>query len=124
MPTVINSQAAFEILRHEFNSFAEEFWGIFLNNHLEVIELKLIHRGTMDHCNVHPRDLFRQAISMNSCSIIIAHNHPSKILDPSLSDILLTKKFKKIGILIQIPILDHVIFSDTNYYSFRENLHL
>ncbi len=116
-----NSQAAFQILKNEFNQFSEEFWGIFLNNHLEIIKFKLIHRGTMDHCSVHPRDLFREALLLNSCSVIIAHNHPSKILEPSSSDIVLTKKFKKIGILIQIPILDHVIFSDTSYFSFKEN---
>ena len=56
--TIINSKAAFQILKNEFNRDAEEFWGIFLNNHLEIIEFKLIHRGTMDHCTVHPRDLF------------------------------------------------------------------
>ncbi len=119
--TIINSRAAFQILKNEFNRDAEEFWGLFLNNHLEIIEFKLIHRGTMDHCTVHPRDLFREALRLNSCAVIIAHNHPSKILDPSTSDIMLTKKFKKIGQLIQIPIIDHVIFSDSQYFSFKEN---
>ncbi len=119
--TIINSKAAFQILKNQFNRDAEEFWGLFLNNHLEIIEFKLIHRGTMDHCTVHPRDLFREALRLNSCAVIIAHNHPSKILEPSTSDIQLTKKFKKIGQLIQIPIIDHVIFSDNQYFSFKEN---
>ena len=115
MFSVSNSQSVFKLLKNQFNPDAEEFWGLFLNNHLNVIDYKLIHRGTMDSCFVHPRDLFREALRLNSCAIIIAHNHPSKNLDPSESDILLTRKFKKIGALIQIPIIDHVIFSDLNF---------
>jgi DNA repair protein RadC len=121
MSSVSNSRSAFELLKNQFNPDAEEFWGLFLNNHLEVIDCKLIHRGTVDSCTVHPRDLFREAIKLNSCAIIIAHNHPSRSLDPSTSDIQLTRKFKKIGTLIQIPIIDHMIFSDSNYYSFKEH---
>lgn len=121
MSTIKNTHAAFQILKTEFNGYAEEFWGIFLNNHLEIIEFKLIHRGTTDCCTVHPRDLFREAIKLNSCSVIIAHNHPSKKLEPSAADIQLTKKFKKIGLLVQIPVIDHLIFSDIHYFSFKEH---
>ena len=120
MSSVINSRSAFELLKNQFNPDVEEFWGLFLNNHLNVIDFKLIHRGTMDSCSVHPRDIFREAIRLNSCAIIIAHNHPSRNVDPSPADLKLTQKFKKIGQLVQIPVIDHVIFSDLNYYSFKE----
>ncbi len=120
MSSVINSRSAFELLKNQFNPDVEEFWGLFLNNHLNVIDFKLIHRGTMDSCSVHPRDIFREAIRLNSCAIIIAHNHPSRSVDPSPADLKLTQKFKKIGQLVQIPVIDHVIFSDLNYYSFKE----
>jgi DNA repair protein RadC len=121
MSCVANSHSAFDLLKQEFNSDVEEFWGVFLNNHLDVIDFKLIHRGTMDACTVHPRDLFREAIKLNSCAVIIAHNHPSRNVDPSTADIRLTKKFQKIGLLIQIPVIDHVIFSDINYFSFKQH---
>lgn len=119
--SVSNSRSAFELLKDQFNPNAEEFWGLFLNNHLSVIDFKLIHRGTVDSCSIHPRDLFREAIKLNSCAVIIAHNHPSRNIEPSVSDLKLTKKLKKIGLLIQIPVIDHVIFSDFNYYSFKEH---
>lgn len=122
MPSVSNSRSAFEILKQKFNPEAEEFWGLFLNNHLNIIDFKLIHRGTINSCSVYPRDIFREAIKLNSCAVIIAHNHPSRSVEPSLSDMRITKKFKQIGILIQIPVIDHVIFSDLNYYSFKEHL--
>ncbi len=121
MSSVSNSRSAFELLKNKFNPDAEEFWGLFLNNYLNLIDFKLIHRGTMDSCSVHPRDLFREAIRLNSCAVIMAHNHPSRSIQPSISDIKLTQKFKKIGLLIQIPVIDHVIFSDLNYYSFKEH---
>lgn len=119
--SVVNSLSAFEILKKSFNPDVEEFWGLFLNNHLDVIESKLIHRGTLDSCTVHPRDLFREAIKLNSCAVIMAHNHPSRSTEPSLSDLKLTQKFKKIGQLVQIPVIDHMIFSDIGYYSFKEH---
>ncbi len=119
--SVMNSRSAFDILKERFNPDVEEFWGLFLNNHLDVIESKLIHRGTLDSCTVHPRDLFREAIKLNCCAIIMAHNHPSRNIEPSVSDLKLTLKFKKIGQLVQIPVIDHMIFSDESYYSFKEH---
>lgn len=124
MSSIVNSQSAFQILKNKFNPDAEEFWGLFLNNHLDIIDCKLIHRGTNDRCLVHPRDLFREAVRLNSCALIIAHNHPSRSILPSTADLRLTKKFKKIGQLIQIPIIDHLIFSDLNYYSLKEHLEI
>lgn len=86
-----------------------------------MIKCVLLNRGTLDHCEVHPRDLFREAVRANAHSIIIAHNHTSRVLVPSNADMTLTKKIKRIGQLIQIPIIDHILFSDEHYYSFKEH---
>jgi DNA repair protein RadC len=120
MSQIHNSQTAFFLLKDHFNEFCEEFWLINLNTKLEVKNLKLISRGTLNFCLVHPRDLFREALLANSYAIIIAHNHPSGDVQPTGADLLLTKKLVKISKTIEIPLLDHIVFSDQLYFSFKE----
>lgn len=120
MSQIHNSQTAFTKLQSHFNESCEEFWLINLNAKLTVTNLKLISRGTLNFCLVHPRDLFREALMANSYAIIIAHNHPSLDVQPTPEDIRLTKKLIKISKIIGIPILDHLIFTDKIYFSFKE----
>lgn len=121
MSDIHNSQNAFNLLKPCFNPFCEEFWLINLNSCLAAQNLKLISRGTLNFCLVHPRDLFREALHANSYAIIIAHNHPSFNTEPTVEDLALTKKLIRISKIIEIPILDHIIFTDKEYYSFKEN---
>lgn len=121
MNQIQNSHNAFELLKHNFNPLCEEFWLITLNAQLYVINTTLISRGTLNFCLVHPRDIFRCAVRENAFSLILAHNHPSQELKPSLQDIKLTKRLLKISRLIEIPIIDHLIFSKEFYFSFKEN---
>lgn len=121
MSQIHNSQTAFKLLRSHFNGLCEEFWLINLNSCLGTQSLKLISRGTLNFCLVHPRDLFREAFMANSYAIIIAHNHPSMNTLPTPEDIKLTNKLVKISKIVQIPILDHIIFTDKDYYSFKEH---
>ena len=121
MHSIHNSHAAFEVLQSKFNSDCEEFWLIALNTNLNPHKIILISKGTLNYCLVHPRDLFREAVRENAYALIIAHNHPSGDTTPTQQDIKLTKKLCRIAKLIEIPILDHIIFTDKNYYSFNEN---
>lgn len=121
MSQIHNSHDAFELLRQHFNEFCEEFWLINLNSSLEISSLVLISRGTLNFCLVHPRDLFREALRANAYSLIIAHNHPSLNTLPTAEDIKLTKRLIKISSLIEIPILDHIIFTTDSHFSFKEN---
>lgn len=116
-----NSNDAYTLLLTRYNPDCEEFWGIFLNHQLEIIEFKLLHRGTLNYCEIHPRDLFRDAARFNAHSIIIAHNHTSSNFEPSIADIKLTKRLIKISKLIEIPIIDHIVFNDLGCFSFKEN---
>jgi DNA repair protein RadC len=70
---------------------------------------------------VHPRETFRRAITQGSASIIIAHNHPSGDVDPSDEDTAVTKLLFEAGRVIGIDVLDHVVFSDSKAFSFRDN---
>lgn len=121
MSVIDNSRQAFQHLKQHFNDCVEELWLLSLSPGLNLKGLELISRGTVNYCPIHPRDIFRQAMAKNAYAIIIAHNHPSGQIEPSLQDIQLTKKLIKISKLIEIPILDHIIFSQTEFYSFKEN---
>lgn len=122
MMSIHNSKEAYKLLAPYFNSFVEEFWVIHLNCSLIPSKPILLSRGTLSYCFVHPRDVFREAISANAHAIIIAHNHPSLNTQPTEQDIKLTKRLVRIGKLIDLPILDHIIFTDQSYFSMKENL--
>lgn len=121
MDQISNAQTAFLLLKQHFNPDCEEFWLLTLNTQLCSLNTTLLSRGTLNFCLVHPRDLFRKAISDNAYQIIIAHNHPSRCVKPTDADIQLTKRLKKISKLVEIPIIDHIIFSNESYFSFKEN---
>lgn len=115
------AQKAFELLSKNYNPYAEEFWGVYLTHQMELIKTVMLHKGTLNSCKIHPRDLFREAVCANSYAIIIAHNHTSQSIEPSLEDIRITKKLLKCSKIMEIPILDHVIFTKDNFYSFSES---
>jgi len=121
MSSIHNSQKAFQLLQKQFNPDCEEFWLISLKTDLTSHHFTLIAKGTLNYCAVHPRDLFREAIRSNAYAMIIAHNHPSLDVRPTTEDIQLTKKLVRLAKMLEIPILDHIIFSDSTYFSFKEN---
>ncbi|MBC7466543.1 MAG: JAB domain-containing protein [Bdellovibrio sp.] len=121
MSQIHNSRFAFDLLKTKFNPDAEEFWLLTLNSSLTLTGTLLIAKGTLNYCSVHPRDLFRECLRANAFAFIMAHNHPSLDVQPSDEDIKLTNRFLKIAKLLEIPMLDHLVFTDTAYYSFKEN---
>lgn len=82
--------------------------------------ISVIGVGSLNSAIVHPREVYKTAILSNSASIIIAHNHPSGITDPSNEDIILTNRLDEAGKIIGIKLLDHLIIGYGKYYSFRE----
>jgi DNA repair protein RadC len=97
----------------------EHFFGIYLSTRNTVIKVELISLGTLNASLIHPRELFRPAIIKSANQIIILHNHPSGEVEPSESDIATTERLKKVGELLGIKILDHIIFAKSKkYYSF------
>ncbi|MDG0814746.1 JAB domain-containing protein [Bdellovibrio svalbardensis] len=122
MTNEVNSSLhAFETLKQYFNPYAEEVWAVALNSHLQVLGREMIFRGTADQCLIHPRDIFRFLILSNASSFILAHNHPSKEVLPSDQDLILTRKIHNAGVLFQIPLQDHIIFSKEKYFSMADH---
>ncbi|MCK5736037.1 MAG: JAB domain-containing protein, partial [Spirochaetaceae bacterium] len=81
---------------------------------------RVISRGILDRTLVHPREVFVDPLSDRAAAIVCGHNHPSGICDPSPEDRELTRRLKESGELLGIPLLDHVIFTHSSYYSFLE----
>lgn len=80
-----------------------------------------VSRGNINSSIVHPREVYKRAMLSNSCSIIVAHNHPSGDPSPSKEDINITKRLKECGDILGIQLLDHIIIgSKERYISFKE----
>jgi DNA repair protein RadC len=114
-----------DILRLEdaIDQDKEHFYVMHINprQHINLVELVAI--GTLNQAEVHPRETFRRAIVEGSYSIIVAHNHPSGDVTPSDNDITVTTRLHKAGEILQIPFLDHIIFTAQNgqFFSFKDN---
>ncbi len=99
----------------------ENFYVILLDVKNNIICYKKMFVGTINKSIVHPREIFKYAIDNLAVSIIIVHNHPSGDTSPSNEDIYITNNIAKIGEIIGIKLLDHVIMSKYGFYSFYEN---
>lgn len=94
---------------------------ICLNTKNNILKKEIIFIGGLNACLVDPKVIFRKALKNNSSSIIIAHNHPSGILEPSTEDINLFKVLKQGGNLLDIKVLDSIIFNKKTFYSLRDS---
>ena len=102
------------------NELQEKFLVLYLDNRHQLIDKKTIFIGTVNSSQIHSRDVFREAVKLNASSLIIIHNHPAGSLKPSKEDIFLTNQFIRIGKIMGIPVIDHLIISINGYYSFLE----
>ncbi len=91
-----------------------------LNGAGEVIETRTITVGLLNHSLVHPREVFADAIADRAASVILTHNHPSGVLEPSPQDIAITGQISRAGELLGIPVLDHIIVSEKGFLSMKE----
>ena len=98
----------------------EEFWIILLSQSNHVLHKTCVSKGGMTSTIADVRVIFREAISKRATGIIAAHNHPSGTLKPSQPDRILTKKLKETGVILDIPLIDHLIVSNEGYVSFAD----
>jgi DNA repair protein RadC len=99
----------------------EEFWILFLNRSNKVINRMKLSQGGISGTVTDVRIVMKKAIEYLASGIIVCHNHPSGNLNPSESDSKITQKIKEAGNLMDIQLLDHLIISDKDYYSFADN---
>lgn len=108
-------------IRHYADREQEHFLCATINGANEVINVRVVSIGLIDRSPVHPREVFADAISDRACAIIVAHNHPNGALEPSTSDLDVTKQLKGAGEVVGISVLDHIIFNRSGYFSLLEN---
>jgi DNA repair protein RadC len=121
-PVRIKSAAdASEFLRGVLKDNAREhFMALFLDGAHQAISYATVSTGTANSAHVHARELFQPAILCGSIYIIVAHNHPSGTLNPSEEDRQITRMLVSAGWLLGIPVVDHLILSDTDFFSFYD----
>jgi len=114
--------AVWELLLPETaGSLKEEFRVLVINNKNMLIRKSIISIGTITEAIVHPREVFRDAIREGGSGIIVTHNHPSGVLTPSRQDIETTRRLVEAGKIVGIPVVDHIILTNTSFYSMKEN---
>ena len=98
----------------------EVFACLFLDNRHRVIRFDELFRGTIDGASVHPREVVRQALEHNAAALILAHNHPSGVAEPSHADRALTRRLREATALVDVRLLDHFVVGDGEVVSFAE----
>lgn len=119
--TITTPNDIFQEIRHYYNDEVEKLIVIALNGAHEVISSKVVSMGLINKTIVHPREVFADALKNRAVSIVIAHNHPSKNTEPSEDDKLVTSRITQAGDILGIRVLDHLVFSDSHFYSFLEH---
>ena len=98
----------------------EVFCCLFLDNRHRVLAFEELFRGTLNGTAVYPREVVRRALSHNAAAVILVHNHPSGVAEPSRADELLTTRLREALALIEVRLLDHLIVGDGEMVSFGE----
>lgn len=119
-----SSKNAYEAINDVLSDLPhEEFWVLYLNRKNEIIKRENISKGGVTGTVADGKIIFKNAVNLLASAVILCHNHPSGNLKPSEADIKLTKKMKEIGVIMETPVVDHIIVGNNNYFSFAdENL--
>jgi len=116
---ITSSKRVFEIMQPIIGELPhEEFWVLFLNNSNKVISKSQLSKGGISGTIVDVRLVFKVALENGATGLILCHNHPSGNLQPSDADRQITKKIKQAGDSLDVKVLDHLIITETKYYSF------
>jgi DNA repair protein RadC len=112
-PSLASPRATCDFLSAKLRDLEHEvFCCLYLDKRHRLIEYEELFRGTIDGASVHPREIVKLALQRNSAAVIVAHNHPSGIAEPSQADELITQRVKEALGLVDIRLLDHIIVGD------------
>ncbi len=116
-----NPESVVQAIRTSIKDKAKEhFKLILLNTRNKIIGISTVSIGTLNSNLVHPREVFKEAISHSAASVVFAHNHPSGDSEPSEDDLTITKRLREAGKIFGIEVIDHIIISKNGYFSFKE----
>lgn len=123
-PSIKCSQSAYDILRNHWDEdiqYRESFAVLLLSRSNKVLGFTVISKGGVAGTVADPKLIFQAALKANASAIILSHNHPSGNTEPSQNDIDLTKQIVAAGKYLDITVLDHIILTKSDYYSFGDN---
>lgn len=120
-PRLGASILAYELLKpYMLDLLREEFWILLLDKNNRLLKTLQISTGGVASTLADPKLIFKPALDHLASGIILAHNHPSGNLEPSHDDLRLTKRLATAGRILEITVVDHIIFTDDSYFSFRD----
>ncbi|MDR0656162.1 MAG: DNA repair protein RadC [Treponema sp.] len=114
----------YNLVRHNADRKQERFICLSLNGAYEVLAIRVVTIGLVNRTIVHPREVFADALLDRAAAVIVAHNHPSGHLVPSTEDDLITERLQNAAAILGINFLDHLIFSESAWYSYRQSRRL
>ncbi len=116
-----SSRDAFEIIHPVIADLAyEEFWIITLNRANRIKRTMCVSQGSVSGTVADPKKIFKMALEDNASAVILCHNHPSGLVQPSANDNLVTKKCRESGRFLELPVLDHIIVAGEKYFSYAD----
>ncbi len=120
-PVLQNPRAVRDYLAVHFAGREREVFGcLFLDNRHRLIAVEEMFMGTIDGATVHPREVVKRALKLNAAAVILAHNHPSGVAEPSLADEQITARLRDALALVDIRVLDHLVVGGSTVTSFVE----
>lgn len=114
-PEILNQQDVWKLCADFRESKKEHFVAFYLDTQGKVIERQIVSIGTLDASLVHPREVFEPAVALHAASIIVAHNHPSGNLEPSVEDREITKRLIHAGKILGIALVNHVVVTKNKW---------
>ena len=106
---------------HIANEKDEHFGCLYLDSQHRLIRFEVMFKGTVDGASVYPRPVVRRALELNAAAVILTHNHPSGLPNPSQADIAITKKLQEALMLIDVRVLDHIVVGSEGSTSMAED---
>lgn len=117
-PEILSNEDIWKLCSDIKDSKREHFVVFYIDTQSRLIERRIISIGTLSASLVHPREVYEPAVSLSAASLIIAHNHPSGLLQPSAQDMAITSKLKIAGEILGIPLEKHIIITKNEYLRF------
>lgn len=120
-PRLMTSNETYDFMKAELQDLKhEEFWVVLLRRNHEVINKYRVSSGGVSGTLVDPKLIFKRAVDELAAAVILIHNHPSGNKRPSESDVRLTRKIQSAGKLLDVSVIDHLIFANEGFYSFSD----
>ncbi|MBA3925144.1 RadC family protein [Listeria rustica] len=120
-PVIRGPQDGADLVMQEMSMLSQEhFHCVFLSTRNRLVHRETIFIGSLNSSVVHPREIFKQAMKYSAAGVMCFHNHPSGDASPSSQDITVTKRLKKAGDLLGIPLIDHIIIGNNTFTSLKQ----